>query len=109
MPGRRTNLALLILLGLSFLTGALAYGIGSGWARWPVIAHGVVAFGIVILTPWKSMIARRGLRRRRRGSATSIAFSVIVTLAIVFGVLHSTGLADGIGPLSSMQLHVGAA
>jgi hypothetical protein len=109
MAGRRTNLALLILLGLAFATGALAYGIGSGWSRWPVIAHGVVAFAIVVLAPWKSVIAKRGLKRHRRGSAASIAFSSLVLLAVAFGVMHSTGLADGIGPVTSMQLHVGAA
>jgi hypothetical protein len=109
MAGRRTNLALLILLGFAFATGTLAYAFGTGWARWPVIAHGIVAFAIVVLTPWKSVIAKRGINRRRRGSGASIAFSALITLALLFGIMHSTGLADGIGPLSSMQLHVGAA
>ncbi|MGH2808801.1 MAG: molybdopterin-dependent oxidoreductase [Actinomycetota bacterium] len=109
MAGRRTNLALLILLGLAFATGALAFAVGTGWSRLPVVLHGVVALAIVLLAPWKSVIAKRGVKRRRRGTVTSIAFTVIVTIALVFGVLHSTGLAMGIGPLSSMQVHVGAA
>jgi DMSO/TMAO reductase YedYZ molybdopterin-dependent catalytic subunit len=109
VAGRRTNLALLVLLGLALLTGALAYGIGSGWARPVVIAHGVVGAAIVLLAPWKSVVARRGLRRRRPGSWASAALSVLVAAAVVFGVLHATGLAVDLGPVTAMQLHVGAA
>jgi DMSO/TMAO reductase YedYZ molybdopterin-dependent catalytic subunit len=109
MAGRRTNLALLALLAGALVTGLLAYGIGVGWGRVVVIAHGVLGIAIVLLAPWKSVIARRSLRRRRPGSWASVAFTVLVGVAILFGVLHSTGLAVEIGPVSSMQIHVGAA
>lgn len=109
MAGRRTNLALLILLVLAFVTGVLAYGIGTAWARWPVIAHGIVAFGIVVLTPWKSVIARRGLRRQRRGTGGSVALTFFTLVALLFGILHATGIATSFDLVTAMQVHVGAA
>jgi hypothetical protein len=109
MAGRRTNLALLGLLAGAVVTGLIAYGIGTGWGRAVVIAHGALGIAIVLLAPWKSVIARRGLRRRRPGSWTSVAFTVLVGVAVLFGVLHATGLAVDIGPVSSMQVHVGTA
>jgi DMSO/TMAO reductase YedYZ molybdopterin-dependent catalytic subunit len=109
MAGRRTNLALLVLLAAAILTGALAYGIGSGPGRVAVIAHGVAGLGLVLLAPWKSAIARRGLRRRRPGSWASVALTVLASVAVVFGILHATGLVVDLGPVTAMQIHVGAA
>ena len=109
MAGRRTNLALLVLLAAAILTGALAYAIGSGWGRVAVIAHGVVGLGLLVLAPWKSAIARRGLRRRRPGSWASVALTVLAGLAVLFGILHGTGLVVDLGPVTAMQVHVGAA
>jgi hypothetical protein len=110
MAGRRTNLALLILLAGALGTGFLAFALGSGWNRWVAIAHGAVALGILILAPWKSMIARRGLRRDRPGSWASLVFTVLVSLALLAGIGHSTGLLRTLGGgITAMQLHVGAA
>src|SRR5918996_779371 len=109
MAGRRTNLALLILLLGALASGVLAYGIGAGWVRIVVIVHGALGIAIVLLAPWKSVIARRGLRRRRPGAWASVALTVLVGAAVLFGVLHATGLAVDLGPVSAMQLHVGAA
>jgi DMSO/TMAO reductase YedYZ molybdopterin-dependent catalytic subunit len=83
MAGRRTNLALLALLLLAFVTGVASWMVGPGLVRWIVIAHGVVGLSIVALAPWKSTIARRGLQRRRPGRGTAIAVA-----AIVVGVVH---------------------
>src|SRR5215218_7932615 len=109
MAGRRTNLALFGLLAGALGTGALAYALGRGWAGWIVAVHGAVGLGIVLLAPWKSVIARRGLRRRRRGAWASVTFSALVAVAILFGILHATGLAVSMGPVTAMQVHVGAA
>jgi DMSO/TMAO reductase YedYZ molybdopterin-dependent catalytic subunit len=109
MAGRRTNLALFGLLALALTTGALAYGIGTGWARWAVVAHGAAGLGIVLLGPWKTTIARRGLRRDRPGRGTSLSLAVLVVVVVVTGVLHATGLGVSLGPATSMQVHVGAA
>jgi DMSO/TMAO reductase YedYZ molybdopterin-dependent catalytic subunit len=109
MAGRRTNIALLGLLAGAVATGLLAYGLGASWGRAAVIAHGALGIAIVLLAPWKSVIARRGLRRRRPGSWASVAFTVLVGVAILFGILHATGLTVEIGPVSAMQVHVTAA
>jgi DMSO/TMAO reductase YedYZ molybdopterin-dependent catalytic subunit len=69
-----------------------------------------VALAIVILAPWKSAIARRGLRRRRGGSWASLAFTVLISTALLAGLGHATGLLQTIGGgVTAMQLHVGAA
>lgn len=109
MAGRRTNLALMALLIGALFTGALAYATGTGWARLWVVAHGVVGLGIVALAPWKSVIVRRGLARRRRGWVISLAFAVLVAVAIMFGILHATGVVVALGEITSLQIHVGAA
>jgi DMSO/TMAO reductase YedYZ molybdopterin-dependent catalytic subunit len=109
MAGRRTNLALLGLLVLAFATGALAYSIGTGWSRWIAVAHGVAGFAIIVLSPWKSVIARRGLRRSRPGNRASVVLTALTATVLLFGLSHSTGVARSIGGLTAMQIHVGAA
>ncbi len=109
MAGRRTNLALLALLAAALATGGLAYAIGTGWSQWAVVAHGAAGLGILVLTPWKSVIARRGLGRRRSGSWASVVFAVLVGLALAAGIAHSTGLLRSAGGVTAMQIHVGAA
>jgi DMSO/TMAO reductase YedYZ molybdopterin-dependent catalytic subunit len=99
----------MLLLIAALLTGALAYATGTGWSRLWVIGHGIVGLGIVALAPWKSVIVRRGLARRRRGWVISLAFAVFVAVAIVFGILHATGVLVSFGEITSLQIHVGAA
>lgn len=50
-----------------------------------------------------------GLRRPRRGRTASVAFLVLITVALVTGFSHSTGLLRSMGPITAMQVHVGAA
>jgi DMSO/TMAO reductase YedYZ molybdopterin-dependent catalytic subunit len=109
MAGRRTNLALLVLLLVALATGLLAYSAGTGWGSPVVIAHGIVGFAIVLLSPWKSVIARRGFSRRRRGKVASVLFSVLVVVSLLSGILHATGVLRSFGVVTAMQIHVGAA
>ncbi len=109
MAGRRTNLALLALLAAALATGGLAYAIGTGWSRWAVVGHGTAGLGILLLAPWKSVIARRGLRRGRPGSWASVTLAVAVGLAFLAGIAHSTGVLRSAGGITAMQVHVGAA
>ena len=109
MAGRRTNLALLVFLAVALATGLLAYSAGTGWGSPVVIAHGIVGFAIVVLAPWKSVIARRGLSRRRRGKVASVLFSILVVAALGSGILHATGVVRSFGVVTAMQVHVGAA
>lgn len=109
MAGRRTNQGLFAFLALALATGALAYATGTPWGRVVVVAHGVSGLGLVVLAPWKSVIASRGMRRPRPGRAASVALAVLVAVAITSGVAHSAGLRTLLGDLTSMQVHVGAA
>jgi hypothetical protein len=107
---RRTNLGLAVAVPLAMLTGALAFAIGSGWVAWIALAHGAAGLAILVLTPRKTEISRRGLRRRptsRSWPSIALAASIIVTVAT--GLLHATGVARSVGPMTAMQLHVGAA
>lgn len=109
MAGRRTNLALLVVLALAFATGWLAFAAGTGWGAGVVIAHGILGFGALALAPWKSVIARRGLSKRRKGTIPSLILTVLVIVSLVAGISHSFGLAGRVAGVTAMQVHVGAA
>lgn len=107
---RRTNLALAIVVPSALLTGGLAFAIGSAWAGWVAAGHAITGLAIIVLSPWKTAISRRGLRRRRIGrSWPSIVLGTLVVLTVVTGLAHSTGLARTVGPATAMQVHVGSA
>lgn len=109
MAGRRTNLALAVLLALALVTGVISFGIGTGWVRPVLILHGLAAVAIVLLVPWKSAIAQRGLRRRREGKVLSSLLAILVVATLLSGVAHSVFKVESVGPLAIMQIHVGAA
>ena len=107
--GARTNAALLALLAVAFFTGWLAFAYATAPSRWSLVVHATGGLAIVVLLPWKSMIARRGMRRGWPGRWASVLLGVLVAVSVVAGLLHSTGLAVNIGPLTAMDFHVGAA
>jgi hypothetical protein len=106
--GRRTNLALLVLLALALTTGAAAYAAGSASGGLVVVGHGVAGLAVAVLAPWKSVVVRRGLRRVRPDRPAAVALALVVIVTLVAGVLHSVFGLTG-GPVTAMQLHVGAA
>lgn len=108
MSDRRTNLALMALMVLAVMSGFAAFSIGTSPGLWVVVSHGVFGLGVLVLTPWKSSIAKRGFSRHgsTRWVSTALALGVVITLAS--GILLITGVADRIGPLTTMQVHVGA-
>lgn len=105
--GRRTNLALLILLPVAALTGLFANTIGTDWSVHPSVLHGVAGFAVLLLTPWKQAVIRRGLSTRRRSAILSLLLLVFVTATLATGLMHVFGYQDRIGPLTLMQVHVG--
>ena len=109
MAGRRTNLALLGALALALVTGWMAFGAGTGWGRPVVVAHGVAGLAVIALAPWKSLIAGRGLRKRRRGKPSSLVLTILVVVSLAAGMAHSAGVTGRLAGLAMMQIHVGAA
>lgn len=107
--GRRTNLAIAVLLVIAVLSGLASQTIGVDWPLDLAVVHGAVALGILLLAPWKTTIVRRGLRKRRRGRIFSLALLTLVLITVVSGLLHSYGEVSRIGPLTVMQIHVGGA
>jgi len=107
--GARTNLALALLLACAFLTGWLAFAFATAPARWSLVVHATSGVAILVLLPWKSMVARRGLGRPRPGRWASVTLGALVLLSLAAGLGHSTGLVLSWGPLTDMDVHVGAA
>ena len=110
--GRRVDLALGGLVLLAGLTGVAANTIGVNWPIDLIQVHAAAALAVLLLAPWKVVIARRGLRRPLRGrsvKALSLTFAGLVLLTVATGLIHSTGHLERLGPLTLMQIHVGAA
>jgi hypothetical protein len=108
VTARHTNLALLVVLVAALVTGAFALSAGTAWGGAVVLMHGLTGLSAIVLSPWKSVIVRRGLRRRRPGRAASVALMALVLLSVAAGLAHTTGAA-GLPGLTAMQIHVGAA
>ena len=70
--------------------------------------HGVLGIALVCLVPWKSVIARRGLRRHRVDRYLSLLLALAVLVALVSGFAQSTGLLVRFDGLDAIQVHVGA-
>jgi hypothetical protein len=107
--GRRTNLALLLLVPLAILTGLIANTAGTRWGIHPSVLHGVIAFAIVALIPWKQTVVRRGLTKRKKTPWVSLILLVLVLSTLTTGFMHALGYRGDIGPLTLMQVHIGGA
>jgi DMSO/TMAO reductase YedYZ molybdopterin-dependent catalytic subunit len=107
--GRRTNLALLLLLGGALVTGLTAQALGSSALGWVAVVHGVIGLAILLVAPWKSLVVRKGLARRNPDRLVSLLFALLTTTVLVTGILHSIGWPDGIGSLTVLWVHVATA
>jgi DMSO/TMAO reductase YedYZ molybdopterin-dependent catalytic subunit len=95
---------------VALVSGGMAFAAGTGWGRPVVVGHGLAGLAVLVLAPWKSTIVRRGLARRSgAGRWASVAFGVAVLVAVAAGLAHATGLLVAAGPVTAMQVHVGAA
>lgn len=106
---RTTNRMLLVALLAAFATGAGAFATGSPAGRWVVVTHGVVGLAVLLLTPWKTRIIRRGMRRRRPTRWASSALAVLALATVVTGIGHSTGLVRSVAGQLTLWVHVAAA
>jgi hypothetical protein len=110
--GRRTNIALLLMLSAAFASGALAFAVGTpGAARVVVFAHGALGLGVLLLVPWKSVVIRRGLAphsptaHKRAG----LVLGMLLVLSIAAGALHSAGGYRPVEGFTALTVHVAAA
>ena len=108
LPGRLTNASLFLLLGLAFATGWLAFELSGQSAKAVLWLHAAAGVAIVLLVPWKSLVARRGLRRKRSLRWASVVLAAGIAVSIAFGFVHSAGHPN-VGYLTAMDFHVGAA
>jgi DMSO/TMAO reductase YedYZ molybdopterin-dependent catalytic subunit len=108
MRGRLTNVALMCLLTVAFASGWVAFELSGQFARATLVVHAAAGVSIVLLVPWKSLVANRGLRRSRRLRWASLVLAVGVVVSLAFGFLHSFGRPE-FGDLTAMEFHVGAA
>lgn len=109
--GRRTNLALLALVSLALATGTASYAVGAAPLTTVVTtAHAVVGLAVVLLVPWKSVVARRGLQRPpHRGRVAGLALAVLLAVAVAAGLAQAAfGWTAGT-VVTPLQVHVGAA
>ena len=110
LTSRRVDMLLFVAVVVAALTGLLSWGVGTGWARWVTVVHGLAGLSLLALAPAKiSGSVRTGLRRRRAGRWLSILLGLLVTATVVLGVLHSTGIWYGVGYWSALWTHVLAA
>lgn len=108
MAGRNVNLALAGLTILAVVSGFVAFGAGTSSGGWIIVAHGLVGMSLIVLTPWKWVIARRGMEHNGPSRWLSIALAFAVTLTIVSGFIQVIGLSNRLGPFTNMQVHVGS-
>ena len=108
--GRRTNLALLTLLLGAFATGLIGQAIGTqGPGNLIVALHGVVGLSVLLLAPWKTRVAQRGLARRNAKRILSLVLAGLATIVVVTGITHTTGTVSHIGPFTVLWVHVATA
>jgi Oxidoreductase molybdopterin binding domain len=104
--GRRTNLALLILLVGAFLTGWLAFAAATPpRSSVATIGHGLLGLGLVVLVPWKSVI----IRRARLIWIASLGLVAVIVVCLLSGFAQVFGGYRIVANLSPLQVHVGAA
>jgi Oxidoreductase molybdopterin binding domain len=106
--GRRTNVVLLGLLAVAFITGLLGYGVGTPAASAVIaVVHALVGLALVVLGPWKRLIVRQAWGRDRN-TGLGVALIVLATACLATGIAHGGfGWAATDGLL--LQIHVGAA
>ena len=104
--GRRTNVALLVVLAGAFLSGWAAFAAGTELtSRLTTVGHGLLGLGVVVLTPWKTVVARRAPVLR----VASLALAAVVVVCLVAGFVEVFAGYRLVAGLSPIQVHVGAA
>jgi DMSO/TMAO reductase YedYZ molybdopterin-dependent catalytic subunit len=90
MLQRFVNTALLVVMGILFLTGiGMLYGT---WLPWVFDLHRIAGFAAVALLPWKAVIVYRSLRRRAKRRAPWLSTLPSLPMAVLFILVVALGL-----------------
>ncbi len=73
------------------------------------IVHGVAGLSVLLLAPWKTRVAQRGISRQNRKRALSLLMALLAVIVLVTGILHSTGVPTHIGPFTVLWVHIATA
>jgi DMSO/TMAO reductase YedYZ molybdopterin-dependent catalytic subunit len=104
--GRRTNVALLVVLVGAAETGGLAFAAGTPIPAWlATVFHGLFGLAVVLLVPWKTIIIRRAPALR----VASLALVGLIAVCIASGLFEVFIGYGVLWRLSPMQVHVGSA
>jgi len=104
--GRRTNLAILLLLVGALLSGPLLFAAAApAPATLARVGHGLAGVSLVVLVPWKTVVILRASRVR----AASLALLVLVLVCLGSGFVQVFGGYGRILGVSPIQVHVGSA
>ena len=108
-PGRQVNQALLVILLLTFGTGVAAVAIGSPNQSWVAIGHGICGMAVVLLIPWKSRVARAGLRRARFSRWLSLLLAALALVTLIAGLGYAVGWVRSFAGETGLWLHIAVA
>jgi hypothetical protein len=104
--GRRTNLALLVVLLAAAATGGLAFAAGTPVpAKITTLAHGIFGLAVVLLIPWKAVIVKRTQVLR----AASLILIALIAICMTSGFVEVFLGYGVLWRLSPMEVHVGSA
>ena len=94
----------------AFTTGLIGQAVGTpAWGSLVVAAHGIVGRSVLLLAPWKTKVAQRGLARRNSKRFLSLVLAGLATTVLATGIVHSTGNVSHIGPFTVLWVHVATA
>jgi hypothetical protein len=108
-PGRQVNQALLGVLLLTFGTGVATVAVGSANQSWVAIGHGICGMAVVLLIPWKSRVARGGLRRARLSRWLSLLLAALALITLVAGLGYAAGWVRSVAGQTGLWLHIAVA
>jgi hypothetical protein len=104
--GRRTNIALLVVVLAAVATGVLAFAAGTPVpAKIATFAHGLFGLALILLVPWKTVIARRSPMLR----TASLILVALIAICVMSGLVEVFAGYGVLWRVSPMQLHVGSA
>ena len=104
--GRRTNVALLVVLIGATASGVLVFAAGTPIpAMLATVIHGLFGLAVVLLLPWKTVIIRRAPALQ----AASLVLIVLIAVCITSGLVEVFVGYGVVWRLSPIQVHVGSA